>query len=277
MTTWNDAMNCEDVQGLLDAWVDGELSARDRPAVGGHVESCETCARDVARIRALSRRVHELGRHPLPEGMQGRIAAIVDRATRQHVRLPWRPAWLSRVPMPALLASHAIAALIGALAAGAWLQTMPADSPAGIQHEIVSAHVRGLVQDQFSSVESGNPHTVRPWFAGKIAFAPRVIDLAESGFPLQGGRVDHLLGQPAAALVYARRNHRITVFIAPRGGGQALNDVRSGGEHGYHLVGWHDAEFAYRAVSDLNRSELATFARLLRTAIDRAVTKPPEQ
>src|SRR5262245_10246117 len=108
-TSRNDGMNCEDVQGLLDAYVDGELSARDRAAVGGHVESCESCARDMARIRALSRRVRELGRHPLPDGMPGRIAAMVVSATRRHRPAAWWPGWLPPASAPALLVSHAIA------------------------------------------------------------------------------------------------------------------------------------------------------------------------
>jgi anti-sigma factor RsiW len=133
--------------------------------------------------------------------------------------------------------------------------------------------MRGLVHDEFRAVESGDPHAVRPWFAGKIGFAPRVVDLADSGFPLRGGRVDHLRGQPAAALLYARRNHRITVFIVPRGG----NDTPGGqGAVGYHVVRWRDADFVYWAISDLNHVELATFAGLLRAGIDHAGGRAPE-
>jgi anti-sigma factor RsiW len=264
-------MNCDDVRGLLDAWVDGELSAADRGAVGRHVEGCETCARDVARIRALGRRLRALGRHPLPDGLEARIASVVDGATQRRRLSVLRPGWLSRAPVAAVLASHAIAVLVGALAVVAWLWLRPGAPPAGSEREVVSAHVRGLVQEQFRTVESGNPHAVRPWFSGKVGFAPRVIDLAEAGFPLQAGRVDHLLGQPAAALVYARRSHRITLFVAPRS--SMSRDVRVGGGDGYHLVGWGDAEFDYWAVSDLNRAELATFATMLRAAIDRTGAK----
>jgi anti-sigma factor RsiW len=128
--------------------------------------------------------------------------------------------------------------------------------------DLVSAHVRGLTLEEFGAVRSGDPHAVRPWFSGKLGFAPRVADLTADRFPLLGGRVDHVAGHPAAALVYGRRQHRITLFVAPRESGIAAASDRL---HGYNVESWQADGFRFDAVSDLNRHELAAFAVLLRT------------
>ena len=271
------AMNCEDVEAVLDAYADGELSARDRTAVERHVGGCENCARNLARITALGRRVRDLGRYPLPDAVSENIAAIVSRGPARQGSSGWRHGFMHALT-PALVASHVVAALVGAIVVVAWLHAETRDPGDSTRRGIVAAHVHGLAQEQFRPVESGDPHVVRPWFAGKLAFAPRVVDLAESGFPLQGGRVDRVLDQPAAALIYLRRNHRVTLFIVPTDSRESRDDAggQQAGERGYHLTSWRDSEFTYWAVSDLNRAELSTFAERLRAEIARAAARPSQ-
>ena len=62
-------------------------------------------------------------------------------------------------------------------------------------------------------VASGDPHSVGPWFAGKLDFAPKVRDLAAQGFPVVGGRVDYFDGRRVAAIVF--RDVRLDFAITP--------------------------------------------------------------
>ena len=63
--------------------------------------------------------------------------------------------------------------------------------------------------------ETFDPHRVRPWFSGKLPFAPPVVALDDTRFLLTGAYIDYIDGQAAAALSYKRRQHLITLFIRP--------------------------------------------------------------
>ena len=89
-----------------------------------------------------------------------------------------------------------------------------------------------------TDVASTDQHTVKPWFDGKLDFAPPVKDLRESGFPLVGGRLDYVAGRPAAALVYARQKHFINLFVWPMKQPGIDTTPRAAEQNGYHLIQW---------------------------------------
>jgi len=123
--------------------------------------------------------------------------------------------------------------------------------------ELVDNHVRSLIGDHLTDVRSTDQHTVKPWFNGKIDFAPRVVDLASQGFPLIGGRVDYIRGHTAAALVYGRRKHFVNVFIWPAGGADAGETTQ--GYNGYSLLHWVAEGLSYWAVTDASPVDLEAF------------------
>ncbi|MSO92928.1 MAG: anti-sigma factor [Rhodospirillales bacterium] len=250
-------ISCEELTDLINPYVDGELSAQDRDAFERHVAACANCSRAVAETMAESAMVRRLGRHPTPPGLEDRVRAALD-ADAGHKPRPRRMSLDRRL----YVASHLAALVVGAIAAVLWTTGPPKPDPIG---EVVSGHIRGLLNEQFKVVDSSTPHTVRPWFAGKVEFAPRVPDLSESGYPLLGGRVDYLAQRTVAVLMYGRREHRITLFVLPNAT-RTHREPTTGGERGFHAVGWSDAEFAYWAVSDLNARELRDFSDLARNA-----------
>jgi anti-sigma factor RsiW len=122
--------------------------------------------------------------------------------------------------------------------------------------------------NHLTDVASSDQHTVKPWFDGKVNFAPEVMDLAHEGFPLVGGRLDYLDNRPVAALVYQRRKHFINVFIWPAEPGSTANP-RAITRQGYHLLHWRDDDLNYWAVSDVSESELVALQQLIQKGTTR--------
>ncbi|HJZ76108.1 MAG TPA: anti-sigma factor [Vicinamibacterales bacterium] len=241
-------MICADVNRDLDAYVDRELDAEAAAAIRQHLDGCPRCRERVAERQALSRLLQQSTTYrEAPDRLRARVAAAAARSTSSYRLTMWAAA----------------AVLVLAVGGGiALLRSTPARGDA-VADQVVDGHVRSLMAEHLFDVRSTDQHTVKPWFLGKLDFAPPVADLASIGFPLVGGRLDYLGGRPAAALVYQRQKHTINVFVSPDDGRSPAGSIASRSIRGFHVRHWTRDGMAFWAVSDLNDAELTTFARAL--------------
>ncbi|NQV84939.1 MAG: anti-sigma factor [Rhodospirillales bacterium] len=247
-------MNCDEVLNLMDPLVDQELSDKDESAVKLHLDGCPDCQHELRQISELRETLKRTPRHVHAETLEGDVRERIGGAANLPAHHPFWGKWVK----PAL--SHAMAASVGAiLIYGA---TQYSQAPDLAAQEIVTAHVRSLMDRRLTQVASSDTHTVGPWFAGKIDYAPGAIDLNEDGFPLLGGRVDYLQERNVAALVYLRRKHRINLFVLPKTG-KTPEKLVQWSRNGYNIVGKPHKDFMYWAISDLNPKELEDFSRLV--------------
>src|SRR5262249_49337658 len=128
---------------------------------------------------------------------------------------------------------------------------------------ITASHVHSLMADHLTDVASSDQHTVKPWFDGKVDFAPSVIDLVSQGYPLQGGRLDYLEHRPVAALVYHRNKHGINLLLWAKDTASQTTK-RTILRQGYNIIHWDSDGMHHWAISDLNAVELRQFADLIR-------------
>jgi len=279
-------MECTDIGDLIHAYLDDELDLVRALEMERHVTECARCGAIAERERTLhdvlaTADVRYTADPQLADRIRARLGASTDASAPSRSVAPATPVGsdrrgeMLRPPGPRPIGATTPSsrrpwrwAVGGALAAAASVivATHVLVQPAApFLDELVEGHVRSLMVDHLTDVASSDRHTVRPWFDGKLDFAPTVTDLASAGFPLLGGRLDYLGGRPVAALVYGRQKHLINVFVwptestdAPRGAPTAV--------HGYNVVGWTSQGMTYWAVSDLNATELGELASRLREA-----------
>jgi len=245
-------MNHDEIRELLHAYADGELDLVRAREIEQHLQSCDGCRQATEQIRALSEALTgDAPAYRAPARLRRNIRAALRREAKETEQSfsPWM-----------IFATGAACAAV--LFAFLFFQTSRASRGNANVDQVIANHVRSLLATHLVDVASSDQHTVKPWFDGKVDFAPDVHDFAMSGFPLVGGRLDYLEGKTAVALVYQRNKHPINIFILPASGAGDSSPT-SFARRGYNVFSWTHHEMNYWAVSDLNETELRSLVALL--------------
>ncbi len=247
-------MNCHEFRPLLEANADGELDLVRQLELDAHLRACPDCALLAKGIDARREALRDsLPRFTAPPQFREKIHALL-RAEEAPVprRAIRRPAiqW-SYWNLSGMAASIALALVIGYNLGNSRARTN------SLVDEAISEHARSLQVGHLMDVISTDQHTVKPWFIGKLDFSPPVVDLADVGFPLAGGRLDRIDGRPAAALVFRRRLHSINLFVWPTADSQV--PARAGRQDGYNARSWSQDGLNFLAVSEISAGELDQF------------------
>jgi anti-sigma factor RsiW len=206
-----------------------------------------------------------LPQHPAPLALKRRLAAQWMAVAERPVAVPW---WRRRlVAVPA-------AALVVLLAAAPVVYDRAVLAPARATHAMVIAavesHVRAT-QTPLGIVSSGM-HDVKPWFTGKLDFAPVLGFMGDADFPLRGGALASYGDRPAALLVFGRRKHTISLFVFRADGLRRLANPSTpvgaargvaSGARGFNVVLWRAGDLGYVLVSDVDRADLLALAAKL--------------
>lgn len=231
--------SCDELGQLLHEYVDGEIDELGKCVVEAHLPACTICQNEIDQIyhlrvllSAADMRFHAPRslRRTIERFSRGGPAAVGQRIAT----------WLAP-------------AVAGALAASLFpLLTSVSPAEASIEQELVENHVRSLQASHLVDVSTSSEYSVGPWFNGRLDFAPHAPDVADSEFRLLGCRLDYAHGHALAALVYARADHKVNLFVwpAPAAADKLLE------RQGYAIVEWSNAGLRYAAVSDAAPREL---------------------
>jgi anti-sigma factor RsiW len=250
-------MNCEQAKPLIQPYADGELDAGRILELEQHLRDCPACAPLWRNLQTLKKAVRQDALFfTAPAELERRLRAeLRSQAKGRAEKKFWNWNWLTAATTG--LAAVCLALLIAL--------TLTRNSRIPLEDEIVSSHIRSLMANHALDVASTDQHTVKPWFDGKLDFAPPVKDLAPQGFSLLGGRLDYVGGHDVAALVFQCHKHVINLFIWPA----EPTEPKPKPEpplQGYNVIHWSQSEMSLWAVSDLNATELMQFALAFESA-----------
>jgi anti-sigma factor RsiW len=255
-------MTCEDVQIQLHDFVKRRLAPALHAEISAHVEGCASCGTAERAEHALDELLeHRLRRYAAPTALKRRLGLLMGR-----------PASPSRTPMRwARIVAPAMAAGLALFTVGVLVQRGSGRGVelASLTSEAVNDHLRVLASHHPVDIESGGTHQVKPWFEGKLDFAPVVPALEGTDVQLRGGSVGYVFDRKAAVLVYGLRLHVVTLLVFrpeglawPDAGARQIGPVHGHetSTRGFNAVLWRQDGLGYALVSDVNAKELADLA-----------------
>ncbi|HVW26843.1 MAG TPA: zf-HC2 domain-containing protein [Polyangiaceae bacterium] len=249
------AMDCTRASELIFDHVAGRLSDAERAELEGHLRDCAACRRAVDEERATAELLKgRLPRRDASEALKQRLARAALAAGERRRRRSW----------PLALSAAAFALGLVAFVFYGLGPRRSLESPNPLIQEALNDHLRVLYAEHPIEVESGGIHQVKPWFTGRLDFAPIVAFDGDDQYSLKGGTVGYFIDRKAAVFVYKLRLHTLSLLVfraaglpwpeatVPIGAHQAtVTAVR-----GFHVVMLRDGDLGYAAVSDVATPDL---------------------
>ncbi len=243
-----------------DAYIDGELSALEAVEFDQHVAECATCQQQLERGLELRSDLRgHLARHEAGDLLRHRVLSSLPSPV--SIKAKASPGRSGRRQWLSLAAAASVAAILASSSTFYALQNSPQEA---WDQAVLDSHLRATLSGHVFDVASSDRHTVKPWFSGRTAVAPVVVDLTASGYPLIGGRLDILERTPLPVLVYQAGPHVISLVVRPGSGTTAPIQQR---KNGFTVLNWRAHGFEFSAVSDADSTEILDFQQVFAAAV----------
>jgi len=255
---------CEETRKSLRAFQRGELPPTRQQEVAAHLDTCAGCRQVLTTESALDAALQEkLPRFTAPLRLRRQLAGA-------WTSLPQAEAAPAPSPPPRRPAPDRRSVLIGFAVAAAfvfsWVTFRAGRAPdagtGALVTEAVNDHLRVVQSSHPVEIESGGIHQVKPWFTGKVDFAPRVTFSGDEEFPLIGGSVGYFVDRKAAVFTFRHKLHTLTLLVLPRAG-LPWPAAQSTTSRGFHLRFWQRDDLGFVLVSDASDATLGALASRL--------------
>jgi len=222
----------------------------DVPAdVRAHAATCAACATILDVERALDRTLATLPTARAPAALRATLEAMAPRPARAR----------SRAPTIAIAAAAAVVMALAILV----VIVRPRGALDPLEREAVNDHLRLVYSEHPLDVAASDMHAVRPWFTGRLDFAPVLGFAGDDTFTLAGGTVGVFVDRKCAVIAWHKRLHTITLIVVPAAGLDFPAEPRAGRDRGFATLLWRRGDLGYALISDVEPADLAALqARL---------------
>jgi anti-sigma factor RsiW len=217
----------------------------------------------------LDRALERLPSRAAPPALRRRLEALLQPESAPAEAPPRTKGWRGSTWAASFVSACAAAALVLVVIRVAAPPRPSAGGPSELVAEAVNDHLRVVSSTHPVDIESGGIHQVKPWFTGRLDFAPRVAFSGDDDFPLVGGSVGYFRDRKAAVFVFKRRLHTITLLVFPPDGLAWPNEdlarvgrlsVSEANTRGFSVLMWRDGGLGYALISDVNVHDLEALA-----------------
>ena len=248
---------CSDVQDLLDAYIDNELSSSEAAAVQRHVESCHTCSAHLKELEELKRALREAPRPQVSLQLRERVVQGIRQEKRSPISL------LLRGRPHGLIAAGLAAA---ALVAGVILWSgglFKAQEP--MYASILADHRRSLSSTAKTDMMTSDRQALWSWLNEHTSFLLPPSLVARIKLGLLGGRFMKMDGEEAASIQYSWKGGRVSLIAMdshdpmPASSRKRMFKGRAlfiDTYKGYNVLMWHEGGLLVCAVTALDSKEI---------------------
>jgi anti-sigma factor RsiW len=224
----------------------GRLSSVARADLLGHVRTCDACKQEEAIDSVLDVALSRLTAEPPPSSTK--LPPLRTRLEAVHAEARWS------------LQRRLLWGLFGLAALGLAVVFFPRGyvEPDPLVREAVNDHVRVLSARTPVEVTGDAVDRLTPQLAPRLDFSPVNAFGGDQDTKLVGASVAYFVDRPAAAFVYQRESHTITVLVfraegLPWRGGGSRYAVTT---RGYRAVMFRHGDLGYAIVSDVTEAAL---------------------
>ncbi len=243
-------MTCEELDGFLYAYLDGEFGPDERLQFERHLAQCGRCAQrihlEAGFHETLRKKTQELLSDPAlraPDGLRHEIQARIRHEQHRASLQSW------------IRASAAAVAIASVGAAYVYLR------PGSRERFAEDAALRHAKVLPFE-IQQTTPEHFEAWFQGKLDHGVRVPRLPNA--QLAGARLSNVKDKQAAYFTYDASSsagiapRRIGLFVVydPKREITAAPLPELDSSHGYNVATWREHEIVYELVTDLDEADI---------------------